>query len=160
MEKGKMKVILRQDFENLGKFGDIVEVKEGYARNFLIPRKIALPATPGNIKMIETEKKQKAFKLERERVSAQQLAEKLSGIEITIPMRAGENERLFGSVTAQMIVNELEKLGFEIDRRKILLDEPIKMLGKYEIPIRLHPDVSAKIKVNVVQIEEEKSTEG
>ncbi|CUT02166.1 50S ribosomal protein L9 [Candidatus Kryptobacter tengchongensis] len=155
-----MKVILRQDFENLGKFGDIVEVKEGYARNFLIPRKIALPATPGNIKMIETEKKQKAFKLERERVSAQQLAEKLSGIEITIPMRAGENERLFGSVTAQMIVNELEKLGFEIDRRKILLDEPIKMLGKYEIPIRLHPDVSAKIKVNVVQIEEEKSTEG
>jgi len=160
MEKGKMKVILRQDFENLGKFGDIVEVKEGYARNFLIPRKIALPATPGNIKMIETEKKQKAFKLERERLSAQQLAEKLSGIEITIPMRAGENERLFGSVTAQMIVNELEKLGFEIDRRKILLDEPIKMLGKYEIPIRLHPDVSAKIKVNVVQIEEEKSTEG
>ncbi|CUU08524.1 LSU ribosomal protein L9P [Candidatus Kryptobacter tengchongensis] len=155
-----MKVILRQDFENLGKFGDIVEVKEGYARNFLIPRKIALPATPGNIKMIETEKKQKAFKLERERLSAQQLAEKLSGIEITIPMRAGENERLFGSVTAQMIVNELEKLGFEIDRRKILLDEPIKMLGKYEIPIRLHPDVSAKIKVNVVQIEEEKSTEG
>lgn len=155
-----MKVILRQDFENLGKFGDIVEVKEGYARNFLIPRKIALPATPGNIKMIETEKKQKAFKLERERLSAQQLAEKLSGIEITIPMRAGENERLFGSVTAQMIVNELEKLGFEIDRRKILLDEPIKMLGKYEIPIRLHPDVSVKIKVNVVQIEEEKSTEG
>lgn len=155
-----MKVILRQDFENLGKFGDIVEVKEGYARNFLIPRKIALPATPGNIRMIETEKKQKAFKLERERLSAQQLAEKLSGIEITIPMRAGENERLFGSVTAQMIVNELEKLGFEIDRRKILLDEPIKMLGKYEIPIRLHPDVSAKIKVNVVQIEEEKSTEG
>lgn len=154
-----MKVILRQDFENLGKFGDIVEVKDGYARNFLIPRKIALPATPGNIKMVETEKKQKAFKLEKERLSAQQLAEKLLGIEITIPMRAGENERLFGSVTAQMIVNELEKLGFEIDRKKILLDEPIKMLGKYEIPIKLHPDVSVKIKVNVVQMEE-KGSEG
>jgi len=150
-----MKVILRQDFENLGKFGDIVDVRDGYARNFLIPRKIALPATPGNIKMIETEKKQKAFKLERERLSAQQLAEKLLGLEITIPMRAGENERLFGSVTAQMISNELAKMGFEIDRRKILLDEPIKSLGKYEVLIKLHPDVGVKIKVNVVQAEEE-----
>ncbi len=149
-----MKVILRQDFENLGKFGDIVDVKDGYARNFLIPRKIALPATPGNIRMIETEKKQKAFKLERERLSALNLAEKLSNLEITIPMRAGENERLFGSVTAQMISNELSKLGFEIDRKKIMLDEPIKMLGSYEIPIKLHSDVSVKIKVNVVQSEE------
>jgi len=148
-----MKVILRQDFENLGKFGDIVDVKDGYARNFLIPRKIALPATPGNIKMIETEKKQKAFKLERERLLALNLAEKLSNVEITIPMRAGENERLFGSVTAQMLSNELAKLGFEVDRRKILLDEPIKMLGSYEIPIKLHPDVSVKIKVNVVREE-------
>ncbi len=148
-----MKVILRQDFENLGKFGDIVDVKDGYARNFLIPRKIALPATPGNIKMIETEKKQKAFKLERERLSALNLAEKLSNVEITIPMKAGENERLFGSVTAQMISNELAKLGFEVDRRKILLDEPIKMLGNYEIPVKLHPDVSVKIKVNVVREE-------
>ncbi|MCS7228966.1 MAG: 50S ribosomal protein L9 [Candidatus Kryptonium sp.] len=153
-----MKVILRQDFENLGKFGDIVDVKDGYARNFLIPRKIALPATPGNIKMIETEKKQKAFKLERERVTAQQLAEKLAGVEITIAMRAGENERLFGSVTAQVIANELEKLGFEIDRRKILLDEPIKMLGKYEVPIKLHPDISAKVMVNVVKLEEEEKS--
>ncbi len=153
-----MKVILRQNFENLGKFGDIVEVKDGYARNFLIPRGIALPATPGNIKMVETEKKQKAFKLERERLSAQKLAEELAKVEITIPMRAGENERLFGSVTAQMIADELRKLGFEIDRRKILLDEPIKMLGKYEIPVKLHPEVSAKINLNVVQAEEEKDT--
>lgn len=153
-----MKVILRQDFENLGKFGDIVEVKDGYARNFLIPRKIALPATPGNIKMIETEKKQKAFKLERERLIAQQIAERLSKVELTIPMKAGENERLFGSVTAQMIANELEKLGFEIERRKILLDEPIKSLGSYEVPIRLHSDISVKLKVNVVQQVEEKSS--
>ncbi|CUS76370.1 LSU ribosomal protein L9P [Candidatus Kryptonium thompsonii] len=153
-----MKVILRQNFENLGKFGDIVEVKDGYARNFLIPRGIALPATPGNIKMVETEKKQKAFKLERERLSAQKLAEELAKVEITIPMRAGENERLFGSVTAQMIADELRKLGFEIDRRKILLDEPIKMLGKYEIPVKLHPEVNAKINLNVVQAEEEKDT--
>jgi large subunit ribosomal protein L9 len=150
-----MKVILRQDFENLGKFGDIVNVRDGYARNFLIPRKIALPATPGNIKMVENEKKQKAFKLERERLSAQQLAEKLSGLEITIPMRAGENERLFGSVTAQMIANEITKMGIEIERRKIMLDEPIKSLGNYEIIIKLHPDVTAKIKVNVVRAEEE-----
>ena len=142
----------------LGKFGDIVEVKDGYARNFLIPRGIALPATPGNIKMVETEKKQKAFKLERERLSAQKLAEELAKVEITIPMRAGENERLFGSVTAQMIADELRKLGFEIDRRKILLDEPIKMLGKYEIPVKLHPEVNAKINLNVVQAEEEKDT--
>ncbi len=150
-----MKVILRQDFENLGKFGDIVNVRDGYARNFLIPRKIALPATPGNIRMVENEKKQKAFKLERERLSAQQLAEKLSGLEITIPMRAGENERLFGSVTAQMIANEIAKMGIEIERRKIMLDEPIKSLGNYEVLIKLHPEVTAKIKVNVVRAEEE-----
>lgn len=149
-----MKVILRQDFENLGKFGDIVNVRDGYARNFLIPRKIALPATPGNIKMIENEKKQKAFKIERERRSAQQLAEKLAGLEITIPMRAGENERLFGSVTAQMIADELAKMGIEIERRKILLDEPIKSLGNYEVVVKLHPDVSAKVNVNVVRAEE------
>jgi len=151
-----MKVILRQDYENLGRMGDIVEVKDGYARNFLIPRKIALPATPGNIRMVETEKKQKAFKLEREKLNAQKLAEKLYGLEITIPMRAGENERLFGSVTAQMIAEEIGKLGVEVERKKILLDEPIKMLGSYEVPIKLHPDVSVKIKVNVVQLEEQK----
>jgi large subunit ribosomal protein L9 len=151
-----MKVILRQDYENLGRMGDIVEVKDGYARNFLIPRKIALPATPGNIRMVETEKKQKAFKLEREKLKAQKLAEKLYGLEITIPMRAGENERLFGSVTAQMIAEEIGKLGVEVDRKKILLDEPIKMLGSYELPIKLHPEVSVKIKVNVVQLEEQK----
>jgi len=151
-----MKVILRQDYENLGRMGDIVEVKDGYARNFLIPRKIALPATPGNIKMVETEKKQKAFKLEREKLNAQKLAEKLNGLEIVIPMRAGENERLFGSVTAQMIADEISKMGIEVDRKKILLDEPIKMLGSYEVPIKLHPDVSVKIKVNVVQLEEQK----
>ncbi len=150
-----MKVILRQDFENLGKFGDIVNVRDGYARNFLIPRKIALPATPGNIKMIENEKRQKAFKLERERLSAQQLAEKLAGLEITIPMRAGENERLFGSVTAQMIANEIAKMGIEIERRKILLDEPIKSLGNYEVVVKLHPEVTAKVKVNVLRAEEE-----
>ena len=151
-----MKVILRQDYENLGRMGDIVEVKDGYARNFLIPRKIALPATPGNIKMVETEKKQKAFKLEREKLNAQKLAEKINGLEIVIPMRAGENERLFGSVTAQMIADEISKMGIEVDRKKILLDEPIKMLGSYEVPIKLHPDVSVKIKVNVVQLEEQK----
>ncbi len=151
-----MKVILRQDYENLGRMGDIVEVKDGYARNFLIPRKIALPATPGNIRMVETEKKQKAFKLEKEKLNAQKLAEKLHGLEIIIPMRAGENERLFGSVTAQMIADEIGKMGIEVDRKKILLDEPIKMLGSYEIPIKLHPDVSVKIKVNVVQLEEQK----
>ncbi len=149
-----MKVILRQNFENLGKFGDIVEVKDGYARNFLIPRGIALPATPGNIKKVETEKKQKAFKIEREKLSAQKLAEELAKVELTIPMRAGENERLFGSVTAQMIADELKKLGFEIDRRKVLLEEPIKALGKYEIPIKLHPEISVKINLSVVQAEE------
>lgn len=151
-----MKVILRQDFENLGKFGDIVNVRDGYARNFLIPRKIALPATPGNIRMIENEKRQKAFKLEKERLTAQQLAERLAGLEITIPMRAGENERLFGSVTPQMIANEIAKLGIEIERKKILLDEPIKSLGNYEVVVKLHPDVNVKIKVNIVRAEEER----
>lgn len=151
-----MKVVLRQDFENLGKFGDIVNVRDGYARNFLIPRKIALPATPGNIRMIENEKRQKAFKLEKERLTAQQLAERLAGLEITIPMRAGENERLFGSVTPQMIANEIAKLGIEIERKKILLDEPIKSLGNYEVVVKLHPDVNVKIKVNIVRAEEER----
>jgi large subunit ribosomal protein L9 len=153
-----MKVILRQDYENLGRFGDIVEVKDGYARNYLIPRRIALPATPGNIKIVETEKKQKAFKLEKERRNAQRIAEQISGLEIRIPVRAGENDRLFGSVTSQVIADKLSKHGIEVDRRKIQLEEPIKTLGSYDIPIKLHPEISVNLKVHVVR--EERNEKG
>ncbi len=146
-----MKIILRQDYERLGKFGDIVEVKDGYARNYLIPKNIAYPAKPNFIKVIEEEKKHKQFKLLKAKRQAEELAKKLESVSITISVSVGEEDKMFGSVTSQDIGKALEEQGIEIDRRKIVLEEPIKELGIYSVPIKLHPEVEAKIKVWVVK---------
>jgi len=149
-----MKVILRQDVENLGKMGDIVEVHDGYARNYLIPRGLAYYASEGAIRRLEQEKRQYQRRLERERISAQELAAQLEQLVLSIPMRVGEEGRLFGSVTPQMIADELSLRGFTIDRRAIVLEEPIRSLGTFEVKIKLHPEVVATVKLWVTSAEE------
>ncbi|HQU73746.1 MAG TPA: 50S ribosomal protein L9 [Calditrichia bacterium] len=146
-----MKVILRQDHENLGKAGDIVKVKAGYARNFLLPQKIAFPAQPNFIKMLEEEGRQKQFKNRKEKQQAEEVAAKLSNVSLTIAVSVGEEDKMFGSVTSQDIHAQLTEQGFDIDRRKIVLDEPIKALGVYEVPIKVYTDVEAAVKVWVVK---------
>jgi len=146
-----MKVILRQDFEPLGKIGDVVEVKDGYARNFLIPKKIVYPATPGSMKAIEEERKRHQLKLQREKKAAELLAVELEKVSVTIPVTVGEEERIHGTVTTEMISEALLQKGYEIDKRKIELDEQIKTLGIYNAKIKLHPEVVATVKVWVVK---------
>jgi large subunit ribosomal protein L9 len=146
-----MKVILRQNTEGLGQIGEVVDVKDGYARNFLIPRKLAYVALAGNIKALEEEKKTLSKKREQELAAAETLAAELEKVSVTIPVQVGEEDRIFGSVTTQMISDALKEKGNEIDKRKIEIDEPIKALGIYSVSIKLHPSVSAKIKVWVVR---------
>jgi len=146
-----MKVILRQDYEPLGKVGDVVDVKDGYARNFLIPKKIVYPATPGSIKAVEEERKRLQAKLQRERKSAELLATELEKVSVTIPVEVGEEDRIHGTVTTQMVADALLEKGYEIDKRKIELDEQIKTLGIYTAKIKLHPEVTAQVKVWVVK---------
>jgi large subunit ribosomal protein L9 len=144
-----MKVILREDVKNLGEMGSIVDVKRGFGRNYLIPRNLAVEANPNNIKEFEHQKKiilQKAKKIKQ---SAEDLAEKLSKLSIVLEAQAGEEDKLFGSVTSKDIAEEIEKQGFEIDKRKILLEEPIKRLGNYEVPVKIHQDVTATVNVEV-----------
>jgi large subunit ribosomal protein L9 len=146
-----MKVILRQNTEGLGQIGEVVDVKDGYARNFLIPRKLAYVALKGNIKALEEEKKTLSKKREQELAAAETLAAELEKVSVTIPVQVGEEDRIFGSVTTQMISDALKEKGNEIDKRKIEIDEPIKALGIYSVSIKLHPSVNAKIKVWVVR---------
>ncbi len=146
-----MKVILKQKFETLGDVGEIVSVKDGYARNYLIPKGIALEASKQNLKIIEQEKKRLEAIENRIRREAEQLAEKLNTVSVTAEVQVGEEDRVFGAVTTQDIAELLKNKGFDIDRRKIQLDEPLKALGVYEVPIKLHADVEAKIKVWVVK---------
>ncbi len=150
-----MKVVLRQDVPDLGSIGDVVNVKDGYARNYLIPRGLAYYASPKALKLIEQEKKRYEQRKQQEIANAQELAEQLSTLQITIPMKVGEGGRLFGSVTPQMIAKELELLGYVIDRRSIIIDEPIKSLGIFDAKIRLHPEVIATLKIWVISEEEE-----
>ncbi len=152
-----MKVILRQDIETLGKIGEVVSVKDGYARNFLIPRGFAYVATGGNLNVLDEERKRKEVKQNRERIDAEKVAEKLARHEsaITIPMQVGEEDKLFGSVTKDMIADKLSEKGFVVDKRKIEIDEPIKVLGIYTVKIKLHTEVEAKVKVWVVRLEQE-----
>lgn len=146
-----MKVVLREDYENLGKTGDVVKVKPGFARNFLLPRKIAYPAKPNYIRMLEEESRQKQMRRRKELKVAEELAQKLNEVSLTIPVTVGEEEKMFGSVTSQDIAAHLAEKGFEIDRRKIVLDEPIKALGIYSVPVKLFPEVVANVKVWVVK---------
>ena len=146
-----MKVILKSDVERLGKTGDVVNVAVGYARNYLFPQGKALEASARNMEVIEVEKKNIAKTQERKKLESEALAEKLEQLSLTISKQAGENDKLFGTVTAMEIAGALEKEGQVIDKRKIILEEPIKTLGIYSIPIRLHAEVTAQVKVWVVK---------
>jgi len=145
-----MEVILREHVDNLGRRGEIVKVADGYARNYLLPRKLALLATDGNKKQIEREKvKFEAKELEEKKV-ADAVADRLKNVEVEIARKVGETEALYGSVTSSDIAEVLAAKGFDFDRRKIALQEPIKKLGEYEIPVKLHREVTATVKVRVV----------
>ena len=146
-----MKVILRKNHETLGEIGKVIDVKDGYARNYLIPQNVAYPYAPGYLKMIENEKKAYQAKLNKEIHDAETISQKITVTEVTIEVQAGEEDKLFGSVTAQMIADKLAEKGIEVDRRKIELAEPIKSLGTYKVPVKLHQQVSAEVVVNVVK---------
>ncbi|QQS36753.1 MAG: 50S ribosomal protein L9 [Ignavibacteriales bacterium] len=146
-----MKVILRQNIETLGQIGEIVEVKDGYAENYLIPRKLAYAALKGNIRALEEEKKNLSKKREQELKAAELLATELEKVSVTIPVQVGEEDKIFGSVTTQMLADALKEKGYEIDKRKIEIEEQIKSLGIYTITVKLHTSVAAKVKVWVVR---------
>ena len=146
-----MKIILRQDFEKLGKLGDIVDVKDGYARNYLLPRKIGYIATKGNLKTLDEEKKQHVDRQKKEVHQAEKVAAELEKISVTLKMKVGEDEKLFGSVMNQMIADALKEQGIALDKRMVELEEPIKALGIYTVDIRLVAGVIGKVKVWVVR---------
>ena len=145
-----MKIVLRQDVDSLGMEGQVFDVAAGYARNFLIPGGFAMEATQQNLKLMETQRK----KIEEKRLKAKEEAEKakqtLSELVVTIAQKAGEEDKLYGSVTSMDIADQLEKRGIRIDRKRIRLDRPIKTLGEFAVPVKLHPEVTASIKVVVV----------
>lgn len=146
-----MKIILRKDFSEIGKIGDVKDVKDGYARNYLIPRNIAYEATPGALRALEEEKKQTGRRSEKERVAAEKVAAQLENISVTLNMKVGEDEKLFGSVTSQMIADGLKEKGVTIDKRQVELDDSIKALGIYDVPVRLASGVIGKVKVWIVR---------
>jgi large subunit ribosomal protein L9 len=146
-----MEVILRQHVENLGERGQIVKVANGYARNYLLPRKLALPATEGNKKHVERERKIVETREAEEKGQAEAIAARLSAVDITIPRRVGETEQLYGSVTAADITEYLKSKGFEVDRRKLLLADPIKTIGSHTVPLKLHREVTVPLTVKVVK---------
>jgi large subunit ribosomal protein L9 len=158
-----MKVILKQNVENHGSKGDIVDVAAGFGRNYLIPKKLALEVTSSNMKMIEIERRALKKKLEKERQSFEGLIQKLNQVALTFKRKSGEKDMIFGSVSSSDIKDALHELGFEIDKKKILLEEPIKRLGNYSVPIKIFQEDRAEIKVEVLkpegEIEEEKEEE-
>ena len=154
-----MKVILTEEIRGLGSRGDIVNVKDGYARNFLLPKNLAREATAGNLKGIEQERKKWAQLADQERASAQKAADSVKGTKVTIQKRVGENGHLFGSVTANEIADALEARGIEVDKRRIELAQPIKSAGLHEVDVRLHREVTAHIQVEVVPLGVEKFEE-
>ena len=146
-----MEIILRQAVENLGKPGDVVKVKAGYARNYLLPHGLAYEATPGNLKRIQQERERLEAAENERRAAAQGLAEKIEQVSLTFSARVGEEGKLFGSVTATDIAQQLEGQGFHIEKRQIDLHEPIKALGVYRVPVRLHADVKPEVRVWVIK---------
>jgi large subunit ribosomal protein L9 len=146
-----MEVILREHVDNLGERGQIVKVADGYARNYLLPRKLALPATDGNRKHVERERKIVEAREANEKAQAEAIAARLASVDITIARRVGETDQLYGSVTSADIVEFLKDKGFEVDRRKLILPEPIKALGDHDVPLKLHREVTVPLKVHVVK---------
>ena len=146
-----MEIILRETVDNLGKRGEIVKVADGYARNYLLPRKLALPATDGNKKHVERERKIMEGREAEEKGQAEGIAARLAAIEIVILRRVGDTEQLYGSVTSADIADFLKSKGFEIDRRKLILPEPIKAIGEHSVPLKLHREVTVPLKVKVAK---------
>lgn len=146
-----MQIVLREDIDKLGRRGDIVDVAVGYARNYLLPKRKALILSDGNLKTIEKERRRYVLRLAKEKEDCLAVAQKLNAISCTIVRKVGENEVLYGSVTAADIADHVAREGVEIDKRRIQLDEPIKSLGIYPVPVRLHPEVTAEVKVWVVK---------
>lgn len=151
-----MEVILKEDVANLGHRGDVVKVADGYGRNFLLPRKLALQATAANKAVIEQMKAAASRRSATEKAQAEELVKKLEPVVLSFTRKSGESGHLFGSVTSADVAAELAAKGFEIDRRKIQLNEPLKSIGEFEVPIRLHRDVTSKVKVSV----EKEASEG
>ena len=147
------KVILRRNVENLGEIGDIASVKPGYARNYLIPQGLAYYATPASLKAIEAEKKRWEKIKAIEKADAEKLAAQLADLQISVPMKVGEEGKLYGSVTSQMIADELALRGYEIDKKNVLIEEPIKTLGIFDVKVKLFQDVTANLKVWVMSEE-------
>jgi len=145
-----MKIILRADVENLGRLGDVVTVKNGYGRNYLLPQGLAMPASPTSLKVFELERKKLQAKMDALRTSAADMASRLEGYVVRIEMRVGENDKLYGSVTNVLISDSLRAAGMEVDRRRILLDAPIRTVGEHPVRVRLHADVTATLNVVVV----------
>ena len=145
-----MELILREDVESLGRRGDVVQVKGGYGRNYLLPRKLAMPLTEGARKVVEQEKVAALKRDAGEKTDAAQLGELLAQTTLTFTRKAGETGVLFGSVTSLDVAEALTKKGFQIDRRKILLEDPLKQLGEFQVPVRLHKDVTVPVSLQIV----------
>ena len=146
-----MEVILIQDVDRIGKANSVIKVKDGYARNFLIPNKLAIPLTAQNLKQLEQDKQQKVLQSEKVKKIAEEQVRRLAGMSLTIPVLTQEDEKLYGSISAQDIATGLKDEGVEIDKNSIVLAEPIKSLGIYEVGVKLHPEVSGTIKVWIVK---------
>lgn len=146
-----MKLILREDVKNLGLTGEIVSVSDGYARNFLIPKELAVEANTKNIKEFEHHKAVIMKKAAKNRETMNATADELSKVSLTIKAKAGEEDKLFGAVTSKDVAEALKEAGFDIDKKKIVVDDPIKRLGTYSVPVKVHTDITAQITVNVVQ---------
>jgi large subunit ribosomal protein L9 len=144
-----MEIILKEDVENLGHRGDVVKVAQGYGRNFLLPKKLAIEATAGNKSVIEQMKNSSVRRSAKEKADAELLLQQLDQVSLNFTRKTGDNDHLFGSVTGADIAQALEAQGFQIDRRKVHLEEPLKSLGEFLVPVRLHREVTAHIKVNV-----------
>lgn len=149
----KMEVILREDVEKLGHRGQVVKVAAGYARNSLLPKRLAVPASEANKKIVEQERHAALRREAKESADAAELGKMVQTVTVTIAQKAGDNDQLFGSVTSKDIAEALEQQGYQIDRRKIQLADPIKTLGEFKVPIRLHRDVTVDVSVNVVRDE-------
>ncbi|GLI54302.1 50S ribosomal protein L9 [Thermodesulfovibrio yellowstonii] len=145
-----MKVILKEDVHGLGRAGQTINVKDGYARNYLLPRGLALIADEKNLKVLEYQKKKFEEQAKKKRQDAESIAERLSALELTIKAKAGEDQKLFGSITAKDIAELLQKEGFSVDKKQINISEPIKRVGEHEVEVKLLSNVSAKLKINVV----------
>lgn len=145
-----MKVILKQDIKGVGKKGEVINASDGYARNYLLPRELAYEANEGNMAALKEKKESEKFRKDNESQSARELAKKLTGLSVKFDVKAGENGRLFGSITSKDIVEEIKKQhGFDVDKKKLVLDEPIKAAGVYNIEVKVYPEISAKLKVVV-----------